>query len=70
MKDINAIQILNLKYIALEYGLEYGFNKLPEVGSGGAYYETNYSLTYPIIAIVALLAFLIYFKKKKISKEI
>lgn len=70
MKDINAIQVLNLKYIALEYGLEYGFNKLPEVGSGDAYLEISYNLTYPIISIVALIAFLIYFKKKKISKEI
>ena len=70
MKDINAIQVLNLKYIALEYGLEYGFNKLPEVGSGGAYVEVKYNLTYSIISIIALIAFLLYFKKKKISKEI
>ena len=61
--------MLNLKYIAAEYGLEYGFNTLPDVGTGDAYYEKSYNLTYSIIAIVAVVAFLIYYKKKRSSKE-
>ena len=49
---------------------KYGFNVLPSVGEGEMYYEISYNLTYPIIAIVVIMAFLIYYKKKKVSKEI
>ena len=66
----NAIQMLNLKYIASNYGFEYGFDKLPDVGIGDSYYEKSYNLTYSIIAIVATVAFLIYYRKKRTSKEI
>ena len=61
--------MLNLKQIAADYGLEYGFNKLPDVGTGDAYYEKTYNLTYSIIAILAVLAFLIYYKKRRSTKE-
>ena len=67
---VNAIQMLNLKNIASNYGLEYGFNKLPEVGQGDPYYEKSYNLTYPIIAVVVVVTFLLYYKKKKHFKEI
>ena len=67
---VNTIQMLNIKDIALEYGLEYGINKLPEVGVGEAYYDVSYNLTYPIISIVVVIAFLIYYKKKRLFKEI
>ena len=67
---VNAIQMLNLKNIASNYGLEYGFNKLPEVGQGDSYYEKSYNLTYPIIAVVIVVTFLLYYKKKKHFKEI
>lgn len=67
---VNAIQMLNLKNIASNYGLEYGFNKLPEVGQGDSYYEKSYNLTYPIIAVVVVVTFLLYYKKKKHFKEI
>ena len=67
---VNAIQMLNLKNIASNYGLEYGFNKLPEVGQGESYYEKSYNLTYPIIAVVVVVTFLLYYKKKKHFKEI
>ena len=66
---VDVIQMLNLKYIASEYGLKYGFTTLPEVGEGDSYYEISYNLTYPIITIIAVIAFLIYYKKKKSSKE-
>ena len=66
---VDVIQMLNLKQIAAEYGLEYGFNKLPDVGTGDAYYEKTYNLTYSIIAILAVLAFLIYYKKRRSTKE-
>ena len=67
---VDAIQMLNLKYLASKYGFKYGFNVLPSVGEGEMYYEISYNLTYPIIAIVAIVSFLIYYKKKKVSKEI
>jgi poly-gamma-glutamate system protein len=67
---VNAIQMLNLKNIAANYGLEYGFNKLPDVGQGDLYYEKSYNLTYPIIAVVVVVSFLLYYKKKKHFKEI
>jgi poly-gamma-glutamate system protein len=67
---VNAIQMLNLKNIAANYGLEYGFNKLPDVGQGEPYYEKSYNLTYPIIAVVVVVSFLLYYKKKKHFKEI
>ena len=69
-KGVDAIQMLNLKSIALDYGLTYGFNKLPTIGEGDCYYDVSYGLTYPIIAISAVLVCLIYYKKKKLSKEI
>ena len=69
-KDVNVIQMLNIKKIASEYGMEYGFSTLPNVGDGNSYYEVSYNLTYSIIAILAVVAFLIYYKRKKISKEI
>ena len=67
---VDSIQMLNLKNIASNYGFEYGFNKLPDVGVGDSYYEKSYNLTYPIIAIVCVVSFLIYYKKKKLSKEV
>ena len=66
---VDAIQMLNLKQIASDYGLEYGFNTLPDVGTGDAYYEISYNLTYSIIAILVVVAFLIYYKKRRSSKE-
>ena len=66
---VDAIQMLNLKQIASDYGLEYGFNKLPAVGTGDAYYEISYNLTYSIIAILVVVAFLVYYKKRRSSKE-
>ena len=67
---VDSIQMLNLKSIASNYGFKYGFNELPEVGVGDSYYEKSYNLTYPLIAIVSIFAFLIYYKKRKLSKEI
>ena len=67
---VDSIQMLNLKNIASNYGFEYGFNKLPDVGVGDSYYEKSYNLTYPIIAMVCVVSFLIYYKKKKLSKEV
>lgn len=68
--DVDVIQMLNLKQITSEYGLKYSFDELPNIGDGDAYYEIKYSLTYPIIAILAVVAFLIYYKKKDTNKEI
>ena len=62
--------MLNLKNIAANYGLKYGFNKLPDVGQGDPYYEKSYNLTYPVIAVVVVVSFLLYYKKKKHFKEI
>jgi hypothetical protein len=56
---VNVIQMLNLKQITSDYGLKYGIDELPNVGDGDTYYEINYSLTYPIIAIITVLAYLI-----------
>lgn len=67
--DINVIQMINLKTIAAEYGMEYGFTKIPEIGEGNAYYEVSYNLIYAIIAILSVAAFLIIYKKRKESKE-
>jgi poly-gamma-glutamate system protein len=67
---VDSIQMLNLKNITSNYGLKYGFNKLPDVGIGDCYYEKSYNLTYSIIAIVCVVSFLIYYKKKKLSKEV
>ena len=67
---VNCIQMLNIKKIASDYDVEYGFNELPKVGTGNSYSEVSYNLTYPIIAIIVVIAFLVYYKKKKSFREI
>lgn len=67
-KGIPVIQMLNVKGIALDYGIEYDPAVIPEIGSSDAYIETSYNLVIPIIALVitsGLLMFYYVYRKKQ-----
>lgn len=66
-KGIPVIQMLNVKGIALDYGIEYDPAVIPPIGKADAYYEISYQLTIPIIALVissGLLIFYYVYRKK------
>ncbi len=61
-----VIQMLNIKGLALEYGLPYNPPTIPEVGDGLVYSEEQYSLTVPFIALgVSILLLGIYYGYRK-----
>lgn len=67
-KGIPVIQMLNVKGIALDYGIEYDPVVIPEIGSSDAYIETSYNLFIPITALVitsGLLIFYYVYRKKQ-----
>ncbi len=55
---INVIHMLNIKGLAVEYGLPYDPMNCVEIGSGDVYFEIGYDLTIPIIAIAISIIFL------------
>ena len=64
---IPVIQMLNIKGLALDYGLPYNPQIIPAVGDGNVYYEKQYSLTVPFIALgmsVLLLSLYYAYRKK------
>ncbi len=66
-KGVNVIQMLNIKGIALEYGLKYNAAVIPEVGEGDVYYEEVYNLGIPIFGIVISIGlgiFYYYYRRK------
>jgi len=66
-RKIPIMQMLNIKGLALEYGLPYNPPVIPEVGDGDVYYEAQYGLTVPFIAlgISVILPGLYYGYRKK-----
>lgn len=72
MKGIPVIHMLNIKKIALKYGLPYDPTSYPEVGIGNVYYEETYHLVIPIIAVlvsIGLLVFIFIIRKKEKINE-
>lgn len=69
---VNVIHMLNIKSLALKYGLPYDPMNKVEIGNGDVYYETKYDLTIPIIAlilsVIALGSYYIY--RKKLEKKV
>lgn len=71
-KDIPVVQMLNIKGIALDYGIEYDPVNLPTIGTGKAYYETSYNMIVPILSIVisiGLLVFYFIYNKKTLNRR-
>ena len=52
--------MLNLKSIALKYDIPYDPVVVESVGSGNVYYETEYHMTIPIIAVIASLSIMVF----------
>lgn len=58
-KGVPIVHMLNLKSLALRYDLPYDPVNLPTVGTGNVYYEKEYHMSIPIIAIsVSVLLFI------------
>lgn len=69
---VNVIHMLNIKSLALKYGLPYDPMNTVEIGKGEVYFEISYDLTIPIIALIlsimALVGYYIY--RKKLEKKV
>ncbi len=50
-RNIPIVQMLNIKGIAQDYGIEYDPDTIPDIGVSDAYYEISYNLSIPIIAL-------------------
>lgn len=71
-RGVPVIQMLNIKGIALDYGVSYDPDVMPQIGTCDAYYEVSYNIDIPIISICLSLGLLVaYFvyQKKKIKGE-
>ena len=53
--------MLNIKGIAMDYGIPYNPDKIPEIGRSNAYYEVTYNLSIPIISIIVSAGLLIFY---------
>lgn len=66
-EGINVIHMLNIKGLAVEYGLPYDPLNKVEIESGDVYFETSFDLTIPLIAIglsiIFLCGYFVYRKK-------
>lgn len=68
---INIIHMLNIKGLALDFDIPYDPSPLPEIGSGNVYFEIEYNLTIPLIALAISLVFLIgYLIYKQLNKKV
>ncbi len=64
--NIPVIQMLNIKGLALEYGLPYNPQVIPAIGEGNVYTEKQYGLTVPFIALgISLMLLGIYYCYRK-----
>lgn len=68
-KDVSVIQMLNIKGIALDYGIPYAPSTMPKIGSSSAYFDEEYSITIPIItlclSIGSLVFYYVYLRNRK-----
>lgn len=65
-QKIPVIQLLNIKGLALKYDLPYNPQAIPQVGTGNVYYESQYSLTVPFLALGISLALMgVYYTYRK-----
>lgn len=67
---ISVIHMLNIKGLAIEYGLPYDPINKVEIGNGEVYFESSYDLTIPLIAIGLSILFLcgcFVFRKKVVK---
>lgn len=68
-KGIYVSQFLNIKSLASNYGIPYNPTAFPTIGDSKVYFEEDYNLLFPIVALVASIGFIIsiiYLRKKKI----
>lgn len=61
-KGIPVAQMLNVKGIAVDYGIPYNPDVIPEIGKTNAYFEVAYNLYIPIISIIVSFVLLIFYK--------
>ena len=71
-KSVKVLQVLNIKGIALEYGIPYAPIAIPKIGSCLAYVEEKYSITIPVtalgVSVGSLIFYYFYFRNRKESK--
>ena len=67
--NVPIIQILNIKGLALQYGISYNPTEIPSIGSGDMYYQTNYNLMIPIIGLVVSVGILVFYLLEKFRKK-
>ncbi len=58
---VPVAQMLNIKGIAIDYGIAYNPDVMPEIGNSNAYYEVSYNLFIPIISLVVSMGLLIFY---------
>ena len=70
--NMPVIHMLNLKSLANKYGIEYDPSPIPEIGVGEVYYEKNYSILIPVIALMlsVVLTIFCYSSNKKRKESI
>lgn len=59
---VPVAQMLNIKGIAIDYGIAYNPSTLPEIGQSNAYYEVTYNLFISIISLLVSIGLLIFYK--------
>lgn len=71
-RGVPVASLLNIKGLAVEYGIPYDPQIAPQIGVGEAYYDTQYSPTVPIIALILSVAALIiiFFYRKRGMNEV
>ena len=57
---VPVIHMLNLKSIALKYDIPYDPLVVESVGSGNVYFEKEYHMTIPIIAVIASISIMVF----------
>ena len=60
-RDVPIVQMLNIKGIALDYGIAYDPVVIPEIGTSDAYYEVKYNIVVPIISIIITIGLLVFY---------
>lgn len=60
-KGVPVAQMLNIKGIAMDYGIPYNPDTIPVSGQSNAYYEVSYNLFIPIISLIVSIGLLIFY---------
>ncbi len=61
LKGLPVASLINIKNLAVTYGIPYDSSSIPSIGSGPEYYVDSYSVVYPIIALVLSIGFCGFF---------